>query len=539
MYNVLLVEDDLLEREIMLQSWVWHKSEFTLVADVSSGVEAWEVLLHGHIDIVVTDIKMPFMDGLELSKKIQAEMPGIKIIILSGHCDFQYARQAISLGISEYLVKTVKSEELLEALRKAAAKIQEEAQIYQEVQNYRMQLQNNRAHQQQAFLENLAIGLMPVEDLKRQAEMLGCNLDFQTVGCAIILFLDDKILVNETEHLMILESQKIVDTIIKDLDILSFAHNLRENHLIFRNPRLPEIKDILKRIHAGLSGQQHRSRRFCQPIIALGGVKQDIAGIAESFADARFLLNFHHLFGKQTLLFFDEIRPVNQTTYLSEIALTKEKESIIRALDLGNKDEVPDLVDNLIRQLQAININLVFFQYTYIEIANIIRRFLIDIGENPDIALPSQDGTQNILSGNYLNWANDLPAFGQYLTQTLLAVMDIRNRKKRFQFNEIIIKGKQYIDQHYADPALNLTSIAAVVNINPSYFSALFSQEMGVTFIEYLTGLRIEKAKVLLKTSSLSTSDIAYAIGFSDSNYFSKIFRKITAESPRSFKNHN
>ena len=537
MYNVLLVEDDSLEREIMRSSWVWQKSDFCLAAEVSSGEDAWAVLSQGNIDIVLTDIKMPGMDGLELSKRIHEEMPNIKIIIYSGHSDFQYARQAVSLGVSEYLVKTVKSEELLDALQKVAVKLREEARIYEEVSNYREQLQNNRQHQRQMLLENLAAGILSGDQLKQQAELLGLAPDCQFVCCAIVMYLDDKILINESEHLMILESQQVIDAFFKDLDVISFVHNLRENYLIFRNPQLSSIKEILRHAHICVAGQQQRSNRLYRPMIALGGLKEGIAGIPESFADARFLLNFHHLIGSDDLLFFDEVQPIHQTTYKSELALAKEKESINRILAQGNKSDVPDLVDSLVDKLQNINISLVFFQYTYIEIANIIRHFLLEIGENPDDIRVGQAGSQNfLLSGNYLNWANDLPSFGQYLEKTLHAVIDIRNRKKRFQFNDVVLKAKKYIDQNFHDPTLNLTSIAAVVNINPSYFSALFSQEMGDTFIEYLTGIRIEKAKVLLKTTSLRTSDIAFAVGFSDSNYFSSIFRKITSESPRSFK---
>lgn len=531
MYNVLLVEDDELERELMRQSWVWQQSEFALAADVSSGAEAWELLLQGNIDIVITDIKMPVMDGLELSKRIHEEMPNIKIIILSGHSDFQYARQAISLGVSEYLVKTVKSEDLLEALRSVALKIKEEAQITHEILDYREQLNNNRRHMRQTLLENLSVGNIPEETLKSQAELLDFDLEIQSVCCAIIVYLDDKILINEAEHLMILENQQVVDDYFKNLETISFSHNLRENYLIFRNPDLHVIKEVLLQIFSKITALQQNSHRLYQPMIALGSVRHGIAGIAESFSDARFLLNFHHLIDCDNLLFFDDTRPFHQSIYKSELALVSDKESIIRTLSQGSKNDVPGLVESLVSHLQTINISLVFFQYTYIEIGKIIRNFLLDIGEDPD--------QSPFLSGNSLSFANDIPAFGEFLAQTLIEVIEIRNRKKRFQFNDVILKAKKYIDQHYSDPLLNLTSISAVVNINPSYFSNLFSQEMGATFIEYLTGIRIEKARILLKTSNMRTSDIAFAVGYSDSNYFSKIFRKITSESPRSFRNEN
>ena len=527
MYKILLVEDDNLEREIMRRSWVWQQNEFVLAAEAASGLEAWEILKQGNIDIVITDIKMPVMDGLELSKRIHEEMPNVKIIISSGYSDFQYARQAISYGVSEYLVKTVESDDLLAALRNVAAKIQEEAQIYQETQNYR----------EQTFLENLSAGVLSVENLHQQAELLNFDLDFHSVCCAIIAYLDDKILINESEYLIILESQQTVDAYVKNLDIISFAHNLRETYLIFRNPQLSDVKTTLRNIHVGIMSQQQKPDRPTQPIIALGSLKQGIAGIAESFADARFLLNFQHLMNSHDLLCFDEISPIQQSTYDSERALVKLKESITRALDQGSKNEIKSLVSSLISQLQSTNISLIFFQYTFIEIGNIIRHFLLEIGENPDDTFSDQDSVQNLtLSLNYQYWANDLPAYGQALVQTLSAVIDIRNQKRKIQLTDVVLKAKMHIDQHFDDPTLNLSAMAALVNLNPSYFSNLFSQKMGRTFIEYLTRIRIEKAKDLLRSSSMSTSEIAFAVGYSDSNYFTKVFKRITSESPRSFR---
>ena len=537
MFNVLLVEDDILEREFMRQSWVWQQGEFALAAEAASGLEAWEILKRGNIDVVITDIKMPVMDGLELSKRIHEEMPGLKIIILSGYSDFQYARQAISFGVSEYLVKTVKSDDLLEALRNVAGKLQEEAQVHQVAQNYREQLQNNNQNQLQTLLENLAVGISPVEDLNQLAELLGFSLDFQSVCCAIIAYLDDRILINESEHLMILESQQIVDDFIKNLNIISFSHTLRETYLIFRNPQLPEVKETLRSIHACMISQQQESYQTNQPMIALGSLRQGIEGIAESFADARFLLNFQHLVNSRDLVFFDDISPIHQSTYNSERTLNQVKESITTALRQGSKSDIKCLVDGFINQLQSINMSQLFFQYTFIEIGNIIRHFLLEIGENPDNAFSDKNSIQDMmLSRNYQSWANDLTAYGQSLMQTLRAVIDIRNQNRSVQFTDLILKAKMFIDQHYDDPMLNLTVIADVVNLNPSYFSNLFSHTMGRTFIEYLTGIRIEKAKTLLRSSGMSTSEIAFAVGYSDSNYFTKVFKKITSESPRSFR---
>lgn len=540
MINVLLVEDEMLERANMRESWIWKDDEFNLVADVGNGEDAMDVLRQEKIDIVVTDIKMPFMDGLELSRLIQQEMPHVKIIILSGYSEFSYARRAVSLGVSDYIVKPVKSQDLLEAMKKVAVKLKEEALVSAEVSLFRNQLLDHHDQQRKRFLEDLALGITPVESLKVQASLLNFDLNFKTVCCAIIAYLDDKILINEAEHLMILESQQVVDEILENTGIIAFNRNLRESFLIFRNPNLPDAKSILQQMHTRVRGQCQVSQRMCEPTIALGGVKPGIAGIAESFADARFLLNFQHLVGRGGLLFMDDALPALKSSYGSELTLTNEKALLVNTLSVGSRSDVQSLVEKLVSQMQSLNLSFMFFQFTCIEIMNLIKQFLIDIDEDPNVALFEQNGSKESLSsGSWLNWSNDIPAFKQYLTATLMAVIDIRDKKRKYKYNAVILNAKKYIDQHFADPAINLTSVAASVNVTTSYFSTLFNQEMGESFIEYLTRIRVEKAKVLMKTTSMRTVDIAFAVGYMDSNYFSKIFRRITNESPRNYKNQS
>ncbi|MHB1483784.1 MAG: response regulator transcription factor [Saccharofermentanales bacterium] len=537
MFNVLLVEDEINVLENLKNSPIWETGEFSLVASAANGEDGLEILKREQIDIVVTDITMPVMDGLELSSQIRQTMPNIKIIILSGFGDFQYARKALSLGVSEYLLKPVRFQDLHAALRKVAAKLRDEIQVNREIASFRQQVQNNMQYQRNIFLENLSFGIIPMESMNGQAKMLELNLDFKTVSCAIVSFFENKILINESEHLMILEIQKMIEDALQTQDIITFNRNQREYNIIFRNPRMSDIKNILQKIREDIARQRHLSQNPYRPRIAVGGVKKSIAGIAESCADARFLLNFQHLVTNKDLLFMDEVQPFLQSTYQSELGVSSEMELVTRTLNTGTQKDIPLVVENLVKWLQLINYNLVFFQNICIKITNIINNFLVMIDEDPgEILFDQNGGIGNLLSNNWQNWFSDIPAFKNYLVSTLTSIIDIRDKKNRYKYNDVILKAKKYIDEHYNDSNISLTGIASFANVNPSYFSTLFSQEMGKSFIEYLTDIRIEKAKVLLKTTSMRTLDIAFAVGFSDSNYFSKIFKRITNESPRSFK---
>jgi two-component system, response regulator YesN len=290
----------------------------------------------------------------------------------------------------------------------------------------------------------------------------------------------------------------------------------------------------LKELSVRLKRQNRQADQFCNPTITLGSIRDGIAGIAESFADAQFLLNFQYLAERADLLFMDEALPTLKKSYTKELTMANERMLIDNTLKFGSKTSVAGVVDKLVKKMQSLNLNSILFQYNCIEIDNIVKRFLIDISEYP-LKEDNEDSVEkDPLFSN--NWFNDVFDFSQHLNAVLNVVIDLREKKKKHKFNNIIAVAKKYIDQNYSDNDINLTQVAEHVKINPSYFSTLFKQEMGESFIEYLTHLRIDEAKVLLNTTSHRITDIAFMVGYKDSNYFNKIFKKMTNQTPRTFK---
>jgi len=299
---------------------------------------------------------------LELRRLIRQQMPAVKIVILSGHSDFSYARQALTLGVSDYIVKPVRSEDLLQTLRQVADKIDQENQVLLEMEAYRQQASMIERLKKQHFYENLALGVVPSDALKQQAQEIGFNLDFKQICCAIIEYLDEKVVISEEEYLMILENQKISEEFARNAQVTTYNRNLCESYFIFQNPELKEIKRFLSDLSACFTEQCKLTPRFCQPTIALGGIKEGLSGIAESFAEARFLLNFQHLVGRNEILFMDEALPAVHQFDASVLTLSQEKAMIENVLKFGSAKDVTDVVDKMTHRMHSMNLTFMFFQ---------------------------------------------------------------------------------------------------------------------------------------------------------------------------------
>jgi two-component system response regulator YesN len=531
MYNVLLVEDEILERENSRESWIWNTGEFKLCGDAANGQDAWEKLQQMKIDILITDIKMPFMDGLSLTRLVRQNLPHIRIIILSGYSEFAYAQQALCLGVSEYIVKPVKSAELLESLRRIATQLETEQAKEDDIEKLRTQAVQSKAYQMHKFLEDLSLGIYPQSALKDRADNLGINIKARFYAGAILQYSEQKLIFNEDDHMISLDIQKSLDEIIgKNPNIFSFRHDLKEIYFLFKEDDDVSIKSNIEHLFFSLKEAITRQAIQCVPLLAAGGIRNNISGIAESFADAKMIMSLGYLFTNRDIILADETLFNDLAkSYGNEIFLYTEKNMIENLLKFGNKLDVEPLIRKLLLKMKELRLSFILCQFISMEIINSVRVFLNDLGDTTETVYIHE-------LENCMKWANDLDKFGIYIIKIIQYVIEVRERKKNYKYVNIIAAALKYIDEHYTDANLNLNDVASYINISSSYFSTLFAQEMGESFIEYITRKRIDKAKELLTTSCMRLTDIAYEVGYQDSNYFSKIFKKITNDSPKNFR---
>ena len=396
MIKVFLVEDEVVIRDAIKNSINWEQEGYEFVGEASDGELALPMILKEKPDILITDIRMPFMDGLELSRLVKKELPDTNIIILSGYDEFEYAKEAIKIGVEEYLLKPISSNVLLEHLGEVASKIHEKQKEYEQRE-------------------------------RRIREMREKYLSFQKKDC------DDNI-----------NSIKSSDA---DFDINSV---------------------------------------------------DDLKEIQDAIAD-----------------------------FLSE----------------GSPEDVPHFVEALLDKMPREHFrSIILRQYVIVNIFATVTSFCkkfedkVEKTQTEEIAHLQELKDREKLLREALATAESQEDIQTYMTQLLANALEVRNTVSDRRYSDVILAAQKIIKKQYMSEDISLNTVAAEVGMSASYFSTIFSREMNQTFVEYLTEIRMNKAKELLTCSSLKTAESAFVTGYRDPHFFSSLFKKTQGCTPKEYR---
>jgi two-component system response regulator YesN len=519
-YKVFLVEDEIVTREGIRDNVDWKANGFEFCGEAPDGEIALPILLTIQPDVLITDIKMPFMDGLQLCRIVRERIPSVKVIILSGHDEFEFAQEAIRLGVTEYLLKPVTVQDLNNILHKIIAQLEQEKKDQENIHQLQEKLVENRAVLKENLLLKLAIGAVSSAEAFEQSQQIGMDL-FARYYLVVVIRIE---LCDPTESNGSGEIKQVHQIISKHVenkpDIFLLLKDVEEVVLIMKGSTpeyLEEEKNLLlEQIQHEVDGTN------CKLTIGVGASKKRIADVSQSFGEA--LVSIQNQ-DNQVL--------ANSETGADKAELLKvDKSAVEDYLKCGVKKDFDDFFDAFIRPLvdSAFKSSIVK-SYILMDIVITTARFVKELGGDIDQVVPGLNHIETILSR-----LNTIEQIRKQVQMILVSALMFRDSRTNSQRAGILQKAKEFIEQYYMDPNMSLNQVAAHVNHSPSHFSAIFSHGTCKTFKEYLTELRIKKAKELLRTTTLRSSEISYQIGYGDPHYFSYIFRKNTGLTPTEFR---
>jgi two-component system response regulator YesN len=519
-YKVFFVEDEIITREGIRDNVDWRASGFEFCGEAPDGEMALPLLRTIQPDVLITDIKMPFMDGLQLSKIVRERMPWIKIIILSGHDEFEYAQKAIGLGVTDYLLKPVTVQKLQTTLQKLAVQLDRERKEQENLKKLQEQMEDNRALLRERLLLQLVVGAVTPADAVEKGQMVGLDLIARHYLVLILkLQLGDRSEQYDHDEYQELQ-QRLIELAEKNPDIYVLRRDWGDIILLMKGSTeeyLEEERDLLLE----QMRQQVAKTRY-QLTTGVGTSKERIADICGSFVDA--LLNIQNPIDKSGIRF-------SRSVERGEL-LKLDKAAVENYLRCGVIDDFEEFFNAYLRPLGETALNSALIKnYIFVDIVLATAKLITELGEDMDKVLPELSSIETMMTN---------VASVEQLRDEAYKIISIgfayRDRQPNSQHAHLIRRAKEYIEGHYADPELSLSEVAAQANLSPSHFSSVFSQETYQTFKEYLTELRINKAKELLRMTRLRSTDIAYQVGYNDPHYFSSVFKKNTGLSPIEFR---
>jgi two-component system response regulator YesN len=515
MMKVFLVDDEIAIRENLRNSFPWEQNGFQLVGEAPDGEMALPMIRDLNPDILLTDIRMPFMDGMALCAEVKRVLPWIGVVILSGYDDFSYARQAISLGVKEYLLKPITADELGEALRRVAGQIAEERRA----QSLRREAASGNPFLREKLLASLFTeegDRFEDEQLMRQMRAMGVNL---AAGCYAVIDIAFP-LKGEARAQAREALSALAEASGGSVFTCGQPHGARA--LVLGDNE----RDAEERAYSFAASAAHLPQlESCENLLlSIGETVTDYFDIRRSMQSARHVR--HAAAGQgggRRIIGVGELD--DETTSLNSLELSPLYERLQYAPAEELDGILSDYADLLGSGAEGRELAL-----GYLRIAAVIaaRQIVADAGADP----------QRVLDEGLITEA--LRAEGIEAVRTLLAAaMACRDASGRGLGQTPVARARRFLSQRYSDPNLMLQDAAGEVGMSQSHFSTVFAQETGLTFTQYLTALRIGKAKELLSATAMRSSEIAFAVGYNDAHYFSYMFKKQTGMTPSEYRKEN
>lgn len=523
-YDVFFVEDEYMVRENVKNSNIWRNGKFHLAGESGNGEDAWEFIEKSgeKIDIVVTDIQMPFMDGLALCEKIFQKFKHIKVVIISGYSEFEYAKKAMSMGVTEYLVKPLSSADLLETLERVASEID-----VNKMQNDRLQnLQSDSQHyfnvQRQKFLSDLSHGLMVKEDIYQSSQKYGIDLYADCYQCIVIDFRSE----NEVNYISLLNLNESISLLLKNYEnILYFFSDSKTLNMIIKNGTNSFCQQLCNKVIQSVISSGSEFTCIC----SIGSVQNEITDLPQSLSEAQFVIALKSNYYEHSI---SCVGDVNETLLNQNFIFHSERNSLLSIFKFGTLEELNSYLERLSAKLENQKLNNINFVYSEIQIISLAKEFVEEMGGSFSDVVKNE----NLFGFSSFLGTDAVDLFIKSVRAIFLDIFNFREQLKNNKYGNIISVAKEYIEKNCHSPSLSLLDAAAHVNISPAYFSQLFHQETGESFIDFLTNSRMKKARNLLNNTALRSSEVALACGYNDPNYFGKVFKKLFGVSPREYR---
>jgi len=530
MYSLMLVDDECDVRKAILETINWNELGFEVVGEAENGREALDVAQRLNPDVIITDIKMPFMDGIEFVKELREENPITKIIFLTGFNDFEYAKSAIKYNVMEYLLKPISADNLGKTLTSVRQKLDSERDTLRNIEQMKKNYETDRQIMRMGFLHALVAGGVSKKYIESVIPKLGLKLDGE---CNLVFVtkpsrhsLESNILgVDDTDLLMASISKLVTQTADRYVRNESFWHlehfvtilsdtrkNIEENSNIL----MLEIQQNIEHFY-GVTSTTGVSEKF-----------DDISKTKLAYESAISALEYRLILDNNKIIHISDIEPDGKVRFLFDENSEANLKSILKT---GTKEQVTQFVNKMFENMRNRKATLSDYQIYIIEMFSVVVKTAKSL--IPDFDL-------NV--GNNLNFITEIfnhesiDDVKKWFERLCHRIIEYINLQRQDSTDILADMGYEYIKKNYHQSDLSLKMISDQLHISSSYFSSIFKKFTGDSFTNILIKIRMEKAKELVLTTNKKIFEIAQETGYTDQHYFSYCFKRYFQVSPNEMR---
>ena len=536
LYRIILVDDEEEVRKSIIRKIDWQAVGFTVVGDAENGEDALEKIEALEPDVVLTDIRMPYMDGLTLAEKIRQRYPSMKIVIFSGYDDFDYAKRAIKLNVTEYILKPVNVEELTAILRRIQESLDEEIEQKRDVsllrENYRRSLPILR----EQFLKDLVSHQMDGKTVNDRLE----QYDIPLAGAKKWISIAVKAEISEVSGELILplhEERELIPISVMQILEENLKPYCRFSLFSFSGAADAEIAGIVaideNNSQTSMIDILSEIRKILMiPVtIGIGHSRTELGLICESFRSALDALGYRAIVGSGSTIYINDVEPVNT----GKLQFTAEDESaLIQAVKFGPEEKIRSVVSGIIGRMSDAKVHARQYQTYMFSTANC----LVQLIQQYDLEMGVLFGDTGMGTDPFMmiRQVMNREKFSKWLLEAALGINGAMDQERDNTTRQSMERAKRYIMENYQDPDLSVEQVCRTLHMSPAYFSTMFKKATGQTYIGYLTDVRLNKAVELLNKTDDKTYVIAAKVGYQEQNYFSYVFKKKFGVSPTKFR---
>jgi len=520
--TMVVVEDRILTLDALRTEIKWQKNGIKPLGFFPSCEQAWSTIVEKNPDVVVTDIIMPIKNGLDFCEQIHTLGKDIKVILISAHNKFEYAKKAIKLNVFDYLEKPLDYSVLVQSVLQAGDARRQERKLQEHIEK-------NREFFVERFFVKLLSGRFASDsiNIRNELDFLRIDLNAPRHVCVILQPSDiDEFDSGHREMVLYWMFSQTVEQFGKQSVYGPFyLQDYSLTLILSDNASSPLSKTRIHEFFNNLIGETCEKYKFGASV-GVGGWAQDIGRIGESYRLSFEALEYKFLFGPGKIYDSEDITVHKKNNWIPYIEL---EESLLNRVGMGDDTQVREIIARM-RE---------FALATYLEMSAAKSLILATLCKLDIIGI--EDKTEKE-SDAFSGWISKLESMHQcfdYLEEVCLNYSFATKKRFLNYHDRLTTEIKQYIENNFSDWEFNLVKIAKHVNMSANYVSTIYKKQTGSGISEYLTKVRIDAAKKLLHDTTMQVNDVSASVGYSSPYYFSQSFKKITGVSPARYREQN